>query len=94
MPRSVSSRWAHDEVRIRLTNAVDGSPIEQADVLVIVRRRGAGKRVAQSTAKLEEESGTYVAELRIPQPGDYDIEFRVKNAEFDERFPLSDLTVE
>jgi hypothetical protein len=82
------------QVRIQLTDLVDGSPVDQADVVVVVRRRGAGAAVAQATAKMGEEYGTYAAELNIPQAGEYDIEFQVKNADMDEHFPLSDLKVE
>jgi hypothetical protein len=35
-----------------------------------------------------------VAELSIPQAGDYDIEFHIRNAKVDERQRLSDFKVE
>jgi hypothetical protein len=39
-------------------------------------------------------TGIYVAELTIPRPGDYDIEFHIKNEKLDERLPLSDFKVQ
>jgi len=39
-------------------------------------------------------TGIYVAELTVPNPGTYDIEFRIKNAKLDERIPLTDFKVE
>jgi hypothetical protein len=81
-------------IQIHLTDLLDGSPLEAAEVRVAIRRRGAGEAVAQSVAKVGDEKGNYLAVLTVAQAGDYDIEFRVKNLELDERFPLSDFKVE
>jgi 5-hydroxyisourate hydrolase-like protein (transthyretin family) len=82
------------QFRIHLTDLMDGSPLEQAEVSLIVRRKGEKESVAQTTAKVGKVIGIYVAELSIPQPGDYDIEFQIKNAKVDERQPLTDFKVE
>ena len=82
------------QVLIHLTDLADGSPVEQAEVSLTVRRRGRGETVAQTTAKVGKVTGIYVAELRIPQTGDYDIEFHIRNARLDERLPLRDFKVE
>ena len=82
------------QVRIHLTDLADGSPVEQAEVSLIVRRRGAGETVVQTKAKVGKVTGIYVAELSIPQAGEYGIEFHIKNAKLDERLPLSDFKVE
>ena len=82
------------QFRIHLTDLTDGSPLEQAEVSLIVRRKGGGETVAQTVAKVGKVTGIYVAELSIPQAGEYDIEFHIKNAKVDERQPLSDFKVE
>ena len=82
------------QVRIHLTNLADGSPVEQAEVSLTVRRGGAGETVVQTKAKVGKVTGIYVAELTIPQAGEYGIEFHIKNAKLDERLPLSDFKVE
>ena len=82
------------QFRIHLTDLSDGSPVEKADVSLTVRKAGAVETVVQTTAKVGKVTGIYVAELRIPQTGLYDIEFRIKNAKLDERLPLSGFKVE
>lgn len=82
------------QVRIHLTDLSDGSPVEKAEVTLTVRRSGDAGNVLQTTAKVGKVTGIYVAELSIPQPGTYDVEFRVKNARLDERLPLTDFKVE
>jgi hypothetical protein len=82
------------QFRIHLTDLADGSPVDQAQVSLTVRRKGAGETIAQTTAKVGKVMGIYVAELSIPQAGEYDIEFHIKNAKLDERLPLSDFKVE
>ena len=77
-----------------MTRFRDGSPVEKAEVSLTVRRRGAAETVTQTTAKVGKVTGIYVAELSIPQPGEYDIEFQIKNAKLDERLPLGDFKVE
>ena len=82
------------QFRIHLTDLSDGSPVEKADVSLTVRKAGAAETVVQTTAKVGKVTGIYVAELRIPTTGLYDVEFRIKNAKLDERFPLSGFKVE
>jgi hypothetical protein len=82
------------QFRIHLTDLSDGAPVEQAEVSLTVRRKGAGEPVAQTTAKVGKVTGIYVAQLSVPQPGEYDVEFHIKNKKLDERLPLSDFKVE
>jgi len=82
------------QVRIHLTDLSDGSPVERAEVSLTVRRQGTTDAVTQTTAKVGKVTGIYVAELNIPQHGDYDIEFRVKNPKLDEHLPLTGFKVE
>src|SRR5262245_9962116 len=79
---------------IHLTDLSDGSPVEQAEVTLVARPKGSSEQVAQTVSKVGKVTGIYVAELTIPRPGDYDIEFHIKNSKLDERLPLSDFKVE
>lgn len=78
---------------IHLTDLSDGTPVEKAEVTLNVRSKG-GAEVAEVKAKVGKVTGIYVAEVTIPNPGEYDIEFHVKNVKIDERMPLSDFKVE
>jgi outer membrane lipoprotein-sorting protein len=80
--------------RIHLTDLLDGTPVEKAEVTLIARPAGSSQPAAETTAKVGKVTGIYVADLTIQQPGTYDIEFHIKNAKLDERFPLSDFKVE
>jgi hypothetical protein len=82
------------QFRIHLTDLLDGSPVDQARVSLAVHSRGNNARVSETVAKVGKVTGIYVADLTIPQPGQYDIEFHIKNAKLDERLPLSDFKVE
>jgi len=82
------------QFRIHLTDLSDGSPVEQAQVSLKVRRKGTAESVADAVAKIGKVTGIYVAQLSIPQSGEYDIEFHIKNAKVDERLPLKDFKVE
>jgi len=82
------------QFRIHLTDLGDGSPVEQAEVSLTIRAKGLGAQVAQTKARVGKVTGIYVADVTIPQRGDYDIEFHIKNAKLDERLPLSDFKVE
>jgi len=81
------------QVRIHLTDLSDGSPVEKAEVKLIIRPKGSAEML-QTTARVGKVTGIYVAELNIPRAGEYDIEFHIKNAKVDERMPLSDFKVE
>lgn len=78
---------------IHLTDLTDGTPVEKADVTLSVRSKG-GAEVAQTKARVGKVTGIYVAEVTVPNRGDYDIEFHVKNPKLDERLPLTDFKVE
>jgi hypothetical protein len=74
---------------IHLTDLHDGAPVAQADVVLTIRSVGPGQPVGETTAKVGRVTGIYVAEVVTPAPGDYDIEFRVRNTQLDERMPLT-----
>ena len=78
---------------IHLTDLSDGTPVEKADVTLITRAKG-GAEVMQTKARVGKVIGIYVADVAIPNSGEYDIEFHVKNAKIDERLPLTDFKVE
>ena len=78
---------------IHLTDLTDGTPIEKAEVTLVTRAKG-GAEVMQTKARVGKVTGIYVADVAIPNKGDYDIEFHVKNAKVDERMPLTDFKVE
>jgi hypothetical protein len=78
---------------IHLTDLTDGTPVEKADVTLFVRAKG-GADVAQIKARVGKVTGIYVADVNIPNAGEYDIEFHVKNPKLDERLPLTDFKVE
>ena len=82
------------QFRIHLTDLSDGSPVEQAEVTLTVRAQGGGAQVAQTKARIGKVTGIYVADVTIPHPGSYDLEFQIKNAKLDERLPLTDFKVE
>lgn len=79
---------------IHLTDLSDGSPVEQAEVALTIRSQGSGAEVAQTKARIGKVTGIYVAEVAIPNAGNYAIEFHVKNQKLDERMPLTDFKVE
>src|SRR5215475_489511 len=73
------------QVRIHLTDLSDGSPVEKAQVTLAVRPKGATNAAIETTSRIGKVTGIYVAELNIPNAGDYDIEFHIKNDKLDER---------
>jgi 5-hydroxyisourate hydrolase-like protein (transthyretin family) len=76
---------------IHLTDLSDGAPVEKAEVTLTVRREREGRGV-ETKAKVGRVTGIYVAEVTVPAPGRYTIEFHVKNAKLDERMVLDDFT--
>jgi len=78
---------------IHLTDLSDGAPVEKAEVTLITRAKD-GSEVMQTKARVGKVTGIYVADVSIPNCGDYDIEFHVKNPKLDERMPLRDFKVE
>jgi hypothetical protein len=72
---------------IHLTDLADGSPVEKAQVTLAVRAVGGGAPV-QATARVGRVTGIYVAEVTVPSPGAYAIDFHVKSARVDERMTV------
>ena len=79
---------------IHLSDLSDGAPVEKAEVSITVRPRGRQSTVCQTAARIGKVTGIYVADLIVPNSGEYDIEFHVKNAKLDERLSVSDFKVE
>jgi hypothetical protein len=82
------------QVRIHLTDLSDGTPVEKAEVTLVAKPKGALQVAAQTVSRVGKVTGIYVAEMTIPRPGDYDVEFHIKNEKLDERLPLSDFKVQ
>jgi len=78
---------------IHLTDLSDGTPVEKAEVTLVTRAKN-GSEVMQTKARIGKVTGIYVADVSIPNRGDYDIEFHIKNAKLDERMLLKDFKVE
>lgn len=78
---------------IHLTDLSDGTPVEKAEVILVTRAKD-GSEVMQVKARVGKVTGIYVADVSIPNRGDYDIEFHVKNAKLDERMRLKNFKVE
>lgn len=78
---------------IHLTDLSDGTPVEKAEVTLTTRTKG-GAEVMQTKARVGKVTGIYVADVAMPNTGEYDIEFHIKNAKLDERLPLKDFKVE
>lgn len=78
---------------IHLTDLTDGTPVEKAEVTLITRAKG-GAEVMQTKARVGKVTGIYVADVAIPNAGDYDIEFHIKSAKLEQRLPLTDFKVE
>ena len=79
---------------IHLTDLLDGSPVSDAQVQLSVWAQGSESEAAGTTALAGRVTGIYVAELAVPIPGIYDIEFRVQNDEMNESMTLSGFEVE
>ncbi len=79
---------------IHLTDMSDGSPVEKAEVTLVARGKGSQDVATQTVARVGKVSGIYVAEMNIPRPGNYDIEFHIKNEKLDERVSSGDFKVE
>lgn len=77
---------------IHLTDLSDGAPVEQAEVTVAVRATSGGQPV-EVKARVGRVTGIYVAEITVPGAGAYDLEFRVRNPNLDERMSLTGLAM-
>lgn len=78
---------------IHLTDLSDGTPVEKADVNLIVRDNN-NSEVTQVKARVGKVTGIYVADVSLTNRGNYKIEFYIKNDKIDERLPLTDFQVE
>ena len=78
---------------IHLTDLSDGAPVEKADVTLTVRPSGSTGGTP-TKAKIGRVTGIYVADVAVPAPGTYTVEFRVVTRAFDERMVLDDFKVE
>jgi len=78
---------------IHLTDLSDGTPVEKADVLLIVRDSN-NNEVTQTRARVGKVTGIYVADLGLTNKGSYKIEFQIKNDKINEQLPLTDFQVE
>ncbi len=78
---------------IHLTDLSDGSPIEKAEVTLTIHPSG-GAETGKIKARVGKVTGIYVADVAIAKPGNYNIEFHVRNAKLDEHMPLKDFKVE
>lgn len=79
---------------IHLTDLSDGSPVEQADVLLSITEKSGGASVGQVKARVGKVAGIYVADVTVPKAAQYDVEFRIRNAKLDERMALADFKAE
>ena len=78
---------------IHLTDLEDGSPVAQAEVELSVRA-STGEEVVSVRAQIGRVTGIYVAELEVPLPGTYEIEFHVRNRKLDETMILAGFAVQ
>src|SRR5262249_4850895 len=76
--------------RMHLTDLIDGSAVDKADVTLLVRpeRQPGG---TETKAKPGKVAGVYTTDVTIPSAGRYTIEFRVKNAKLDQRLVVDDV---
>lgn len=79
---------------IHLTDLSDGSPVEKADVVLTIRDQSSKAEVGQVKARVGRVTGIYVADVTMPNPGVYEVEFHIKNDKLDERMPLTDFHVQ
>jgi hypothetical protein len=79
---------------IHLTDLSDGTPVEKAEVTLTARPKGSTGAGVETKARVGKVTGIYVADVTIPNAGEYDIEFHIKNVKLDERMQLSDFKVE
>ncbi len=79
---------------IHLTDLSDGSPVEKAEVTLTIRPKGSSAEAGRALARIGKVAGIYLADVRLAKAGEYDIEFRIRNTELDERMPLTDFKVE
>ena len=76
---------------IHLTDLSDGAPVEKAEVTLTVRPERSGSAI-ETKAKVGRVTGIYVAEVTVPAPGRYSLEFHVRTPTLDERMVLADFS--
>ena len=79
---------------IHLTDLSDGSPVEKAEVTLTLRPAGAEGTGTAARARVGRVTGIYVAEVTVPGPGKYTIDFHVQNPKLDESMTLADFPVQ
>ena len=78
---------------IHLSVLEDGTPVAEAQVELSVRS-STGVEVVGTTAQVGRVTGIYVADLAVPSPGTYSIDFRVRNDRLNEQMSLAGFDVE
>lgn len=78
---------------IHLTDLSEGSPVGSAEVTLTVRSEEGGEATS-SQARVGRVPGIYVADVTIPKPGEYTLEFDIRGDGLDERMPLHGFRVE
>jgi hypothetical protein len=76
---------------IHLTDLSDGAPVEKAEVRLTARSKSGA--TVETAARIGKVTGIYVADVKLPAAGEYDIEFHIKNNKLDERLPLTGFEV-
>jgi hypothetical protein len=78
---------------IHLTDLEDGTPVFEAQVDLSVLS-ASGVEVVGTTALVGRVTGIYVADLAVPSPGTYSIDFSVRNDRLNEQMSLAGFDVE
>jgi len=79
---------------IHLTDLTDGSPVANAEVTMTFLRAGGVQEVMNTQARRGKTEGIYTAEIVPKEPGEYDIELRIKNEKLQERLKMLGFRVE
>ena len=68
---------------VGLASPEDGSPVLDADILVVMRYAGSGETAATAPATTEQSVNRlfYETDIEVPVEGDYEVEFQVSGAE-------------
>jgi hypothetical protein len=80
------------QFRIHLTDLSEGTPVAKADVILKAWREQ--QLVTEIRAPAGATAGIYVADVLMPEPGTYDLEFRITSGALDETMRLSGFSVE
>ena len=82
------------EFLIHLTDLSDGSPVFEGEIDLSVIASGSGAEVVSMRALVGRVTGIYVAEVAIPQPGTYEIQFDVRAGDIDETMTVGGFEVD